>query len=92
MSSLSLFSSPPVLAELQLAGLIPRKECEGLVYLSHVVEVQSGKSPEVLFKSANVLKRHGFEKESTRLASKQTQPLLHVPVVCCTVEPVVRAT
>ena len=54
---------------------------------SDVVGVQSGKSPEVQAKTADVLRRHGFEKESHFLAGKQTQPLIHVPVVCCTVEP-----
>ena len=52
-----------------------------------MVEVQSGKSPEVLTKTADVLLRHGFEEESNLLAGKQTQPFIHVPVVCCTVEP-----
>ena len=54
---------------------------------SDVVKVQSGKSPEVQTKTAGILLRHGFEKESKFLASKQTQPLIHVPVVCSTVEP-----
>ena len=58
----------------------------------HVVILQSGKSPAVQTKTADVLKRHGFEEESKLLAGKQTQPLIHVPVVCCTVEPVVRGT
>ena len=59
----------------------------GLEYTSDVVRVQSGKSPVVLTKTADVLNRHGFEDESKLLAGKQTQPLIHVPVVCCTVEP-----
>ena len=79
--------SPPVLAELVQADLITSKECRWLSDLSDVVEVQRGKSPEVLTKTADVLLRHGFEKESNLLAGKQTQPLIHVPVVCCTVEP-----
>ena len=62
----------PVLAELQQADLITSEECEGMVYPSHVVRVQSGKSDEVMGKSAVVLKRHGFEKESRLLAGKQT--------------------
>ena len=52
-----------------------------------MVRVQSGKAPEVETKTADVLKRNGFERESNLLAGKQTQPLIHVPVVCCTVEP-----
>ena len=82
----------PVLAELQQADLITREECEGLMYSSRVVKVQSGKSSEVQAETADIFREHGFDKESNLLASKQTQPLLHVPVVCCTVEPVVRTT
>ena len=76
--------SPPVVAELVQADLITSEECKAL---SDVVAVQSGKSPEVLTKTAEVLLRHGFEEDSNLLAGKQTQPLIHVPVVCCTVEP-----
>ena len=70
----------PVLAELQQADLITSEECRGLRYSSHVVRVQSGKSPEVQSKTADVLRRHGFEKESNLLTGKQTQTLIHVPV------------
>ena len=77
----SLLQSP-VLAELQQADLITSEECKVLSDLSVVFRV---KSPEVMAKTADVLKRHGFEEESTLLAGKQTQPLIHVPVVCCTV-------
>ena len=77
----------PVVAELVQADLINSEECEELYDPSDVVEVQSGKSPEVLTKTAEVLRRHGFEEESNFLSGKQTQPLIHVPVVCCTVEP-----
>ena len=76
----------PVLAELQQADLITSEECEGLYDSSGVVFVQSGKSPEVRIKTADVLRRHGFQKESNLLTGKQTLPLIHVPVVCCTVE------
>ena len=79
--------SLPVIAELVQADLINSEECRGLIDLSHVVKVQSGKSPEVLTKTAEVLLRHGFEEESKLLSGKQTQPLVHVPVVCGTVEP-----
>ena len=86
---LSLLSSHPhaVLAELQQADLITGEECNRLEDSSDVVRVQSGKSPEVVTKTADVLNRHGFEEESKFLAGKQTQPLIHVPVVCCIVEP-----
>ena len=79
--------SPPVLAELVQADLITSIEFRGLRYPSDVVAVQKYKSPEVLTKTAEILLRHGFEKESNLLAGKQTQPLIHVPVVCYTVEP-----
>ena len=39
-----------------------------------VVDVQKGKSPEVMSKTAEVLRRHGFEKESTPLAGRQSRP------------------
>ena len=67
-----------VLAELQKAKLITSEECEGLYDSSDVVRVQSGKSPEVQSKTADVLRRHGFEKESMLLSGKQTQSLIHV--------------
>ena len=79
--------SAPVLAELVQADLITSEEHEELYDLSQVVQVQRGKSPEVLTKTAEVLRGHGFEEESNLLSGKQTQPLIHVPVVCCTVEP-----
>ena len=79
--------SPPVLAELVQAGLVTSEECEGLYDPSDVVKVQSGKSPDVLTKTADVLRGHGFEEESNLLSGKQTHPLIHVPVVCGTVEP-----
>ena len=78
---------PLVVAELVQADLMTSEECRRLSDLSDVVEVQRGKSPEVLTKTAEVLLRHGFEKESNLLSGKQMQPLIHVPVVCCTVEP-----
>ena len=63
--------SPPVFAELVQADLITSEECRWVLSdFSDVVEVQSGKSPEVLTKTAEVLLRHGFEKESNLLAGK----------------------
>ena len=67
----------PVLAELQQADLITSEECRGLDDSSDVVRVQSGKSPEVQSKTADVLRRHGFQKESNLLTGEQTQPLIH---------------
>ena len=66
--------SLPVLTELVQADLITSKECRRLIDPSHVVKVQSGKSPEVLTKTADVLRRHGFEEESKLLSGKQTAP------------------
>ena len=85
--SLCLFSPlSPVLAELQQADLITSEECRELNDPRHVVGVQRGKSSEVQSKTADVLRRHGFEKESNLLTGEQTQPLIHVPVACCTVK------
>ena len=83
---LPLFS-PLVLSELQQASLITSEECEDMYAPYEVVRVQSAKSPEVQTKTSEVLKRHEFDKESSLLAGRQTQPLIHVPVVCCSVEP-----
>ena len=68
----------PVLAELQQAILITCEDCNGLYDPSDVIRLQSGKSPEVQSKTADVLRRHGFENESNLIAGKQTQPLIHV--------------
>ena len=78
--------SLPVFAELQQAGLITSKECKGLSKPEQVVRVQRGKSPETLNRTAGILRRHGFKNESNLLTGKQTQPLVHVPMVCFTVE------
>ena len=78
--------SPPVLGELQQADLITSEECKRLPVrynwsrcdgwrcdMSDVVDVQKGKSPEVMSKTAKVLRRHGFEKESALLAGRQSR-------------------
>ena len=64
--------SPPVLVELRIqqTDLITGEKCREMNHPSHVVQVQSGKSLEVLTKTADVLNRHGFEKESKLLAGK----------------------
>ena len=69
----SLFS-PPVLAELQQADLITNEECEELTDISDVVGVQMGKSPEVMLKTAEVLRKHGLEEESKVLTGRQSTP------------------
>ena len=66
--------SPPVLVELRQADLIISEECEGLISLSDVVRIQRVKSPEVIAKTADVLRRHGFESKSKLLAGRQSIP------------------
>ena len=68
MSSLFLLSSSvhAVRVELQQADLITTEEYRGLSEISDVVRVQSGKSPEVIFQTADVLQRHGL-KEASKL-------------------------
>ena len=71
--------SPPVLAELQQADLITSEECKKELWyiwcdISGVVRVLRGKSPEVMAKTAEVLRRHGFEEESKLLAGRQSRP------------------
>ena len=65
---------PPVLAELRQADLITSEECKGLSDISDVVGVQSVKSPKVMAKTADVLRRHGFESSSNFLAGRQSSP------------------
>ena len=74
--------SPLVLGEFQQADLITSEECKKLQVrynswrydITDVVDVQKDKSPEAVSKTAEVLKRHGFEKESTPLAGRQSRP------------------
>ena len=65
---------PPVLAELQHADLITSGECKRMSDISDVVTFQRGKSPEVMSKTADVLKRHGFGSKSKLLAGRQSRP------------------
>ena len=75
LTSLFLLSAvKAVLAELQQADLISREECEELQHINGMVRVQKGKSPEVLSKTAEVLRRHGFEEESSLLTGRQSRP------------------
>ena len=77
----SLFSDSPVLAELQYTDMITNEECREVYDRGFVVGVQRVKSPEIQSKTADVLKKHGFEKESNFLAGKQTQ-LVPPPCAC----------
>ena len=70
-----------VLAELQQADLITSDEYESLTIcrwqwddLSDVARVQRVKSPEMMVKTADVLRRHGFESKSKSLAGRQSSP------------------
>ena len=75
LTSLFLLSTvEAVLAELRRADLISSEECEGLQHISGVVVVQKDKSPEVMSKTAEVLRRHGFDEESAHLAGRQSRP------------------
>ena len=69
MSSLSFLSSVNVVrAELRQADLITSGEHEMLSDISDVVRVQRDKSLEVVFQTADVLRRHGFKEASRFLA------------------------
>ena len=75
LTSLFLLSTvKAVLAELQQADLISSEECKELQYISDVVRVQKGKSPEVMCETVEVLRRHGFDEESRLLAGRQSRP------------------
>ena len=81
----ALYVLPPfvlALAELQQADLITSEECEELSDISDVVRGQRGKSPDVMSESANILRGHGLEEESSLLAGRQSRP--H-PFACVTV-------
>ena len=90
MSSLSLLSPVnAVLAELQQADVITSEECKGLRSrqedlgdISDVAKHQRSKSPEVVYQTADVLRRHGFKETSRLLAGRQL--LIHLSVICCT--------
>ena len=49
-----------ILAELQQAGLITSEEYKRLSNISDIVDVQRGKSPEVMSKTADILRKHRF--------------------------------
>ena len=61
----------PLVAELYQASLITSEESERLrENLGNVVRIQICKSLEVVTKTADVLRRHGLEKESKVLSGK----------------------
>ena len=68
------FSSlSPVLADLR-QGDLTASESKRLSDIMDVVRLQSGKSPEVMSITADVLQIHGFENESRLLAGRQFRP------------------
>ena len=68
------FSSlSPVLADLR-QGDLTASESKRLSDISGVVRLQSGKSPEVMSITADVLQIHGFDEESRLLAGRQSRP------------------
>ena len=74
--------SPPATTQ---AKVITGEDCDDLRYISDVVGAQNGKSPEVVSKSAAVLSRHGFEKESRLLAGRQSTLIICLCYVVRTV-------
>ena len=54
-------------------GLFPFSYAKELS-ISDVARVQQVKSPEVMAKTADVLRRRGFESESELLAGRQSSP------------------
>ena len=66
-------SLSPVLADLR-QGDLTASESRRLSDIGDVVRFQSRKSPEVMSKTAGVLRRHGFDKESRLLAGRQPRP------------------
>ena len=68
----------PVVAELQQAGLMNSQECKMLDDPKSIVDVQSDKSSDVLSKTADVLRRHGFEVDSNLLSGELAQ----TPIPC----------
>ena len=64
------------------SGLFSRYVCQELSNISDVVRVQSGKSPEVMSKTAEVLRRHGFDEESNFLAGRQSPSFISRVCAC----------
>ena len=79
------FLTPTGVAGCQQAKVITGEDCDDLRYISDVVGAQNGKSPEVVSKSAAVLIRHGFEKESRLLAGRQSTLIICLCYVVRTV-------
>ena len=62
--------SLPVLVEVQQANLVNAEECEGLQDYDDLAILLSGKSPDMVAQSNEILIKHGFEEMSKFLAGK----------------------
>ena len=47
------------------------EECQKLDYINRVVGVQSGKSPEMISQTSEILQKHGLEMASNLIAGEQ---------------------
>ena len=72
----------PVLAELRQTDLITGEECEELIDISDVIEVQSNKSNEVVNKSSDVMNRHRYVQESNLLPGELAKYVCMRACVC----------
>ena len=60
----------PVLAEVQQAYLVTAEECKWLQDCDDLAILFSGKSPDMVAQSNEILKKHGFDEMSKFLAGK----------------------
>lgn len=74
------------LVALQQAHLITSEERTSLCNASGLAGMQCDKSPEVLSKSADILRRHGYTEDAKFLSSKQTKYSSTLPMLCHTVQ------
>lgn len=76
---LSPLSVRALLTELHQAALITREEKKSLNDVNDVVRVQRAKSHALLARTAEILRRHGFEKEPNFLSGKE----IPMHFLCC---------
>ena len=62
--------SLPVLVEVQQANLVTAEECGKLQDCDDLAILLSGKSPDMVAQSTEILKKHGFVEESKFIAGK----------------------
>ena len=70
--------SPPVLAELQQGNLITSDECQGLSTVWEVRNVLRVKTPTIKSRSAEILLKHGYQKQSEFLSGKDLYSILQL--------------